>query len=789
MAEFSIIHLADLHIVNDEGKKFNINKEYQILNKLIEDIEIRTKNMQNIVIVVTGDIVDKSRFGDINDISKNSALQFFSKLFTIFKPDREGKPSRLIDVQICPGNHEKALYGSSGLDEIREFSEELQNYSFDRAKMNESQLLTDNNKRGYKKPGDTCHWEKIRPAFEGYILLTNKIYEIYNDICNGEKPLIDDSCGVEFKIIKSDIYNAKGTKEQQSDLVLSFIRLNTALISAGQPEEIERRRLLVGEAQRERLREIYKTQVDHIIETEDGIIKDDIVTFCLSHYPLDFLQHMDEDDIKKELLSESGLNAEFFFYGHTHEREIVSFSKKTQKVTCLETGIGAYTGDERDYDRSSYSIYTFNRAKNIYSVSMLKSDATGEKFVTDTGFMGEDTKRMVYPWLLKEQPFIRPEAHNDDSILRDFYVDYEVLNKLKDAAECQIVFKEQCRKILQKILLLSKVQKYLSKLNDAELSDEGNEKYPKGGLKSIISTSFENTPLLDNIVNKDIKHINKVIIKFLEKFISLDMQMKNDEPDSSIFFTEMDELYIDPDLNTHIGINEGSKKSGKLYEDYKSEDFYNFLDGIACAFLHSYGNVFKGDIVRVIIRAHDNEKRDGVYNDEPLPSHDGDVYRPIIIREKHEEQDNSNRHYDWMDEDDNLLITAMAYNEGKSAPRIYSLNKDLVNFDVKNWTDFIVITPKNLYYEISEPKKGNRPALSIIISVKLNVKNDRKPAELKKRFKQLSNKLYLLAHMDIQKTFDSLIKDFINVYGIKTEEFIKYINKKNLYKFPDVKSD
>ena len=97
MAEFNIVHLSDLHIKNgntETKEEFETGQRFIILRNLIDDIENRTKNMHNIILVVTGDIVNVGNFSNLNDESLNPTLQFFRKLFRKFIYESEGlKPS------------------------------------------------------------------------------------------------------------------------------------------------------------------------------------------------------------------------------------------------------------------------------------------------------------------------------------------------------------------------------------------------------------------------------------------------------------------------------------------------------------------------------------------------------------------------------------------------------------------------------------------------------------------------------------------------------------------------
>ena len=52
MNDFTILHLSDLHI-NGHGKTLS-----RLMNNLLTDIESELKEVENIILVVTGDILD-----------------------------------------------------------------------------------------------------------------------------------------------------------------------------------------------------------------------------------------------------------------------------------------------------------------------------------------------------------------------------------------------------------------------------------------------------------------------------------------------------------------------------------------------------------------------------------------------------------------------------------------------------------------------------------------------------------------------------------------------------------
>lgn len=70
-----ILHLSDLHIINEGGK--NKSEEVVIphfLVKLLDDIKASTKCMDEIIIVVSGDIAYKAKYSE-----QKNAILFFSR--------------------------------------------------------------------------------------------------------------------------------------------------------------------------------------------------------------------------------------------------------------------------------------------------------------------------------------------------------------------------------------------------------------------------------------------------------------------------------------------------------------------------------------------------------------------------------------------------------------------------------------------------------------------------------------------------------------------------------------
>lgn len=98
-----ILHLSDLHIVNEGGK--NGSEKVVIphfLEKLLNDIKESTKNIDEIIIVVSGDIAYKSEY----NTQKNAIIYFFKELHIILNNKIKG-------IIFVPGNHDVKRKGFS----------------------------------------------------------------------------------------------------------------------------------------------------------------------------------------------------------------------------------------------------------------------------------------------------------------------------------------------------------------------------------------------------------------------------------------------------------------------------------------------------------------------------------------------------------------------------------------------------------------------------------------------------------------------------------------------------
>ena len=93
MNDFTILHLSDLHM--EQVRKKNV-----LMENLLKDIADEMEYSNDILIVVTGDIVNKANYA-----GKDEILFFFSKLKEILK-------DKVRNIYIVPGNHDKKRSGA-----------------------------------------------------------------------------------------------------------------------------------------------------------------------------------------------------------------------------------------------------------------------------------------------------------------------------------------------------------------------------------------------------------------------------------------------------------------------------------------------------------------------------------------------------------------------------------------------------------------------------------------------------------------------------------------------------
>lgn len=96
MRSINILHLSDLHI----SKTRNLSATSK---KLIKDIAEQTQNMKELILLISGDIVDQGNYK-----YQKGVLDFFEKL-------NESTDKKIKKVFIVPGNHDKERTASNSI--------------------------------------------------------------------------------------------------------------------------------------------------------------------------------------------------------------------------------------------------------------------------------------------------------------------------------------------------------------------------------------------------------------------------------------------------------------------------------------------------------------------------------------------------------------------------------------------------------------------------------------------------------------------------------------------------
>jgi len=795
VAEFNIVHLSDLHI---KGDYLSLT-----LTNLINDVAERTKGMKNIILVISGDIVDKGQYrgktGELNPV----ALNFFSQLNDALtdKPqyvdpkDKQVKvwdSKRVIDVQIVAGNHDKDILSDFAKNISEQFQQD-ENFIGDKeewllekryyedfiAFVNEVYRMFDLRKEIERQ---TCsQYKEIQksaikakspcaPANPECCTECNEVDRIENEIDNNtqhldpnsyfcklsiERKKIDDTFGVEFVEVpclgvQVDKENHMPDEERsnnyckrckpnectrQPDVTLCFIRINTTFISNGKREN---HLMSIGEYQLESIKDEYqKGYMERMARDEH------VITICLAHHPMTFLKPHEEDKLREYLLDSECLNADFYLCGHTHERQVSSLSRKGREVKTLVTGIGwphgvEYKNDELESahkDTHSYSIYTFNEEKNILSTRMLRTNIHGI-FEDDFSYYNTKAekrlKKISVPLKLEDHSFI--EFNGQENSINELFVDRTTLNQIREMYKSKDKFINGVENELKRIVL---------KLCRDHMSGEWE------GESDIEIPDNETTN----------RHRDETIEKMTKALETFSLKETNIETyDNFLFSPQIDNAFSEI-IDSRI----------KAETDFQYKTFEAFLCSLAMIFIRSFKGSFSNDDVRLVIR---------IYNDKKDARGQYVVYTPFFewpIRGR-----KSTTEYKWSNGTENY-ITAEAFHNQQ--PMIYTLNKDLVDFKVTNWEDFIVMVPTSLKFKPNNNAAllEEYPALSFVFSVNLNEEliKENNFLDTKKIFKELSNKLYLLEFIEIHDAISMAINKFSKIYEINVKEFVDYKKKTN----------
>lgn len=310
MNDFTILHLSDLHI-NREGKKLSILHE-----NLLRDIEVEMRVSEDIIVVVTGDILDKAEYK-----YRDNVIAFFEKLHEILG-------DRLKGLYIVPGNHDK-------IRNIMDESVIIKYYT----------LEQENKKQEFYQQ----YWKHLKMAFYEYLEVLKDIYKVFPNIKFPEN-------------IEKDTYGVETI--QISDKNLCFLLFNTAWSCLGEDDE---RHLLLGDFQMEEIKQQY-------IKKYNALDKPFDLTIAVAHHPIDWLEGKEENMMKADILCNNSLNANIYICGHTHNRDVINWQNNRHSMTTLVSGLGWPDGNTDHPYAHTYSSYVFNLDVNSIDVYVRSSD-------------------------------------------------------------------------------------------------------------------------------------------------------------------------------------------------------------------------------------------------------------------------------------------------------------------------------------------------------------------------------------------------------------------------------
>ena len=321
MNDLTILHLSDLHFNNTGAQPF------KLYDALLNDVEGQLKYSKNVVVVVTGDIIDQAKYG-----YKDLAITFFEKLKEVV----DTLEITIKGIYFVPGNHDKER--SHATETLSRITGPFDKDYFD------------------------DFGKFFKRSFKNYISLTKEIFHIF--FPNDSKDFNGSTYGCNQLIIDNQPY--------------IFVRFNTAWSATG---DADRRNLSLGSFQLQEIEKEFRNIT--LDQKNNSSTQKKPVVIAMAHHPLNWLTGQEEDIIQNFLIGQRGIDAQIFLCGHTHTRDVINWSNNRQSLTTLSTGIG--WPDEPSSDHSelhAYSIYVLHLDLNAIDI-YVRSTNDGGTFVED----------------------------------------------------------------------------------------------------------------------------------------------------------------------------------------------------------------------------------------------------------------------------------------------------------------------------------------------------------------------------------------------------------------------
>lgn len=463
--DFYILHLSDLHIRNESSNRSTAIIYSNSLKELIKDIELQTRGKENIIIVISGDIIDQGRY----DLYKSTVLKFFQDLSEKIK-------SRVCNVVIVPGNHDKSRNKIDSLVSMSHMESGIK-----KSKESETAEL---------------EWSFHQQAYSNFLDLCNEICRIFGK----EKNRRNTYC-IDYVVI--------------GKYKICFLLFDSTWCSYS---ENDYRKLRIGEYQLADLCDEYKI-VKEQSENEGFPVS---LTIAVSHYPLNWLTPEEEQLCNNYFLSEKGLDVDILMCGHVHDFSVLNHFNHTHSLLTLVTGIGWGSNEPVDKEVHRYSIYHLNLFYNACDIVMRK--IADRKFDYDysiyTGETEFNDKKLRYPLKVKESnAFIRidaPLANESKSL----FIDTNLLNQIPKVSKVIASFTDNVVRLYSRykqVFLLDIEQKV--SLTDNQKEQLHQYFYEDGELSEDVKNICFHTPISNTIFSGFLAEIcSSVVEAFIESF-------------------------------------------------------------------------------------------------------------------------------------------------------------------------------------------------------------------------------------------------------------------------------
>jgi len=454
--DISILHLSDLHIRNEGTEK----KPYfsMLLKKLLDDIDVQTRNKKEITIVITGDIIDQGDYAQ----HQSAAISFFTKLSSLIG-------NRVANIFIVPGNHDK--------------SRSIMNSLISRTHIVEG-LNRDNEEA---KSELKIEWEIQQQSYEPFRKLTRIIYKKFK-----KTKKVTNTFGV-------DVVPINGNN-------ICFLQLDSAWCSHS---ENDFKKLRISEYQIESLFKEYREKRNQCNEQNNPIA----LTIALSHFPLNWLNAKEEKLCNDYFFSEEHMNVNILMCGHVHDFKVTNFFDHKHSLLTLVTGIGSRplkpftekTHSEKSaYRYSLYSLNLFNNSCEIIMRKTMENDQFDYDYEIYSGTAKANDDKLRYPLkVIGQNAFIRINAPSPIET-KTLFANDEIITNLPEVSQTISKFAASNANLHRRYidqLIDGIMEEFMPDYNSPDISEEKRKSYDIV-LKDIKSHLYEKKKLTARFKNK-----------------------------------------------------------------------------------------------------------------------------------------------------------------------------------------------------------------------------------------------------------------------------------------------